>query len=673
MADTVPATNQEVTGDGPLESGPEEVIDVDEEDIIDDEQVDEFKEQLEALGSFPVCLSCYTQLLFLSTSSYSCLGCSITPQDKVMINTLSMIAADYRDSKISAAKLFSVWKHRLLTCNNVQEKMPIIYVLDSILKNVQGAFIQIVEEDVPYQWLSATYHILPTVQQQKLYKVYMTWKEYNIFSSIEKWNRMGQCFLPSSAPSASSMTAAASSHPAIPRNSKDGTLILAKNVRQEMQNILDDMQTDVVNELDKVSLERLADINPELLMNIKRAAEDGIHLLSAAGASNPSTNTTVPTRASNQKGNTSAAAVGSKPLSNPQQPSLPSFLVETRSASAVQRSNEWHNLLSQQNKSPLGPVASGPSASMQSNAMMVEDIVQKLQQLIRDGCTDTASSAANAETKEDEATSSAKLYTQRDALSMIQYCGTASTMAQLLQQLPASSLSPTSTTTPRRTNAMTTPEESSSAAMISNLLQVHIHADDFSTEGIKKKSAIAISLLYELGLPFQSTADGKRFRTQQQLSYHLDHIFQQKQRKNQADAASSLERGWYIADLMWTMGNNIHISNEQTSVEENPADKQNVGATENSTDPDILFTVPADESRDTCVVCGLKFVMFFDTNEGQYKYRNCREIPVDMEMESDVALENDDEPDIQFVHGTCWMGLGEPNSLSYDQTIYNAQ
>ena len=44
-------------------------------------------------------------------------------------------------------------------------------------------------------------------------------------------------------------------------------------MRMEMQNILDELQDDVANELEKVSLERLADMNPDLLANIKRAAE----------------------------------------------------------------------------------------------------------------------------------------------------------------------------------------------------------------------------------------------------------------------------------------------------------------------------------------------------------------------------------------------------------------
>jgi pre-mRNA cleavage complex 2 protein Pcf11 len=421
--------------------------------------------------------------------------------------------------------------------------------------------------------------------------------------------------------------------------------------------------------LDKVSLERLADINPELLMNIKRAAEEGINLV----ASHPSTSSSVPAL---HKGTTAT-----KSLPHPQS-TVPAFLIETRSASTIQRSNEWHSVFMQQNKSSLGNINGTVASIPSSNSiMMMNDIVQSLHQLITEGCTNT-SSAPNADMKE-ENQATTKLYTQREALSMIQYYGTCSAVAQLLQD-SASTWQPAEgatnalpqlgrTNTAAPSDRMMFPNDESSTAMISNLLKVHVHAADFNTEGLKKKSAFAISLLYELGLPFQSTADGKRFRTQQQLSYHLDRIFQQKQRANKLDAATSMERGWYMNELRWTMGEDVPQTLEQTSTEDANAGITNVGTPDHSSDPNILFTVPADESRDSCIVCGIKFVMFFDTNEGQYKYRNCREIPIDMDLDSDVALENEDEADMQFVHGTCWIGLGQPNSLSYDQTIYNTQ
>jgi hypothetical protein len=53
----VPEQQQPPGDDHPSESHKEEVIDIDEEDVIDDEQIEEFKEQLEALGSYPVCVA----------------------------------------------------------------------------------------------------------------------------------------------------------------------------------------------------------------------------------------------------------------------------------------------------------------------------------------------------------------------------------------------------------------------------------------------------------------------------------------------------------------------------------------------------------------------------------------------------------------------------------------
>ena len=54
---------------------------------------------------------------------------------------------------------------------------------------------------------------------------------------------------------------------------KDGGLLLMPGLRDAMQSILDDLQSDVQDELEKVSLERLAAIDPDLLVKIKQTAE----------------------------------------------------------------------------------------------------------------------------------------------------------------------------------------------------------------------------------------------------------------------------------------------------------------------------------------------------------------------------------------------------------------
>lgn len=82
-----------------------------------------------------------------------------------------------------------------------------------------------------------------------------------------------------------------------------------------MQNVLDELQSDVTNELEKVSLERLADINPDLLNNIKTTAEDIL-----------------------RGGNLAAAN------ENDGQSATSNIFRETRSPSTLQRSKEWEKL-----------------------------------------------------------------------------------------------------------------------------------------------------------------------------------------------------------------------------------------------------------------------------------------------------------------------------------------
>ena len=54
---------------------------------------------------------------------------------------------------------------------------------------------------------------------------------------------------------------------------------------------------------------------------------------------------------------------------------------------------------------------------------------------------------------------------------------------------------------------------------------------DKSTEGSTKmmsQHTYIVAKLYHQGLPYLSSADGRRFATQLELSYHLDYLFQKK-------------------------------------------------------------------------------------------------------------------------------------------------
>jgi pre-mRNA cleavage complex 2 protein Pcf11 len=209
----------------------------------------------------------------------------------------------------------------------------------------------------------------------------------------------------------------------------------------------------------------------------------------------------------------------------------------------------------------------------------------------------------------------------------------------------------------------------------------------FTNEGVKQKDETVIELLYEGGLPFVSSADGKRFATQTELSNHLDYLFKKRcvwkelllqnfvsrisstnimffvltlvlKSRLEKSMERTEERGWYIADAIWEGEEvDVEMATELTEMTDS-------SATGNKTDDDPnSFTFPADEARDRCVICGINFKMTFDNENGMYVYTNCRE----MKVLNDDAAEKEFES--MLVHVTCWRGLGSPDVLTADETL----
>jgi hypothetical protein len=115
-------------------------------------------------------------------------------QDKVKINSLSMVAEDHADSSRSAAALYDVIRQPLVSPDiHSDRKLPLVYVIDSILKNVKGEFISTIENDAK-NWMPIVFKALSDDKRTKLKKVWNLWKEANVFTSTEKWEEMGQCF-----------------------------------------------------------------------------------------------------------------------------------------------------------------------------------------------------------------------------------------------------------------------------------------------------------------------------------------------------------------------------------------------------------------------------------------------------------------------------------------------
>lgn len=231
------------------------------------------------------------------------------------------------------------------------------------------------------------------------------------------------------------------------------------SLRSAMQTILDDLQSDVQDELEKVSLERLASIDADLLIKIKRTAEDSLRNGSAGGMTSNSKATS--------SSNTNTLA----------------FLQETRTPQSIERSQTWAKVKIDYKKE-------------------AHDMIAALRHLVME------------ESKSDET------YTQKEAIELTNSLGAAGAMATAL------------------TSALEEirDDEKKSAAGVSILAgggnskntSAAFYAVDrslFTNDGIKKKNMAIIGLLYEVGLPFVSSADGRRFVTQLELSNHLDALF----------------------------------------------------------------------------------------------------------------------------------------------------
>lgn len=373
------------------------------------------------------------------------------------------------------------------------------------------------------------------------------------------------------------------------------------SLRNAMQAILDDLQSDEQDELNKVSLERLASIDPDLLIKIKRTAEDSLR----SGTSNTG------------RVDGSSSSTDSKKTKDEL-----SFLVESRTPETISRSQTWDKV----------------SLNYMKDS---HDIIASLNHLVRDSA------------------SIDKRYTQNEAIEMTGALATAAVTATLLtnglqelKDLTDGSKKKKSKTT------LTGGQAGRGASQASARSFLKVDKGLFTNDGLKKLNEAFVGLLYEIGLPFVSSADGRRFTTQMELSQHLDTLF----KKSQLDKtmASTQERGWYEDDSTWRregkMQDGIH------TLAGTEVDGGSDGPTVEDADPDTC-TYPADESRDRCVICGINFKMFFDNDDGIYKYSNAREI--DVLNDEAAAVESEQ----MLVHVTCWRNLGSPEMLTADQTI----
>lgn len=543
-------------------TNPDDMIEEEEEEI-DEEQVEDYCTMLDKLGNFP---------------------------EKVAINSLSMAAEDFVNSPTSASTIYNCIRSRLVDTttpgiSSPDRKLPLVYVLDSLLKNVKGVYVKIITDDAQH-WMSTVYDIFDKAnkdnEKTRLKKVWNTWKNQGAITDEAKWRQIGQCFIKAdeAEKSASDAKTAAAGF----QKNADGTLQLAPSLRKQMQLLLDEVQNTGVDELDKVSLERLADINPDLLQQIKEAAMEEVEQSQQQSSTMPKSSSTT----------NLAASVVNTPA-HPQ--------------------SEWSKLkLNHLEKS--------------------HDLVASLQRHVR--------SANETVVVKTELNDTIHLYASLSASAQL--------LTDMLQQWKDG------------TGLAGFGGEETTGGRSRRRRYSLVKKENFTNEGIKKRNDAVIAQLYEVGLPFICSADGRRFATQLELSKHLDALFRKSQLEKTMEKTE--ERGWYPVESIWCSVQKdmdaMDIADENTSGALNTAAET---AADEETPSAALSTVIADETRDRCILCGINFTMFFDQDDGEWKYRNCAE----KNVEQDGPTMDDEEMEQVLVHMTCWQGLGSPETLTPDQ------
>ena len=518
-------------------------------------------------------------------------------QEKATINALSITADDFSTLPSSATKLYTAIKTRLLQTSTPGHLIPLVYVIDSLLKNVGGTYIPIILNDAQ-SWMGSVHDTLSKSGDvsgvARLKKVWNTWREQGVVKDESMWKKIGECFEEKEVIDVDAVEGGFAKNP-------DGTLKLPNSLRRQMQILLDEVQnTSEVDELDKVSLERLAEINPDLLRQIQTEAE--------------------------------------MVLLDKQQTVIGS--VTTSNAAATQES-EWSKLkLNHLDKS--------------------NTIISNLQRHVRLASTTTT-------VPKSECDSTIHLYAAVSASAQL--------LTDMLQEFNLQ-------------------KDGAQSPLVKRKRRYSlVKPSKFTTDGIKERNDAVIARLYEVGLPFVCSADGRRFGTQLELSKHLDALFRKRYVNNiyehcavncflfkymkflnnffhalatcsqlEKSMEKTEERGWYTNETTWIGANNTISSQEETKSE----DKETLDDT--SINNNEAATVLADENRSKCILCGISFAMHFDQDDGEWKYKNC--IEKDVLKEDDGPTLDEEEFEAVLVHRTCWEGLGRPEFLTPDQVLH---
>ncbi|GMI42170.1 hypothetical protein TrCOL_g12921 [Triparma columacea] len=112
------------------------------------------------------------------TSQLSELG---SHPDKAMINAITMLAEDYADDSVGANEFYAIIQARMVSDEtSALFKLPLVYLVDSMLNNAKGEFITVVGETITTVFLSV-YSKIDDQSKKKLARLLTIWKKNSMF------------------------------------------------------------------------------------------------------------------------------------------------------------------------------------------------------------------------------------------------------------------------------------------------------------------------------------------------------------------------------------------------------------------------------------------------------------------------------------------------------------
>ena len=436
--------------------------------------------------------------------------------DKVKINTLSMIADDYQTIPTIAKQLYGCMRAMLVDQHQAQNpdiKLPLVYLLDSIFKNVGGIFIGLASKDANI-WVRKVFETVKNADKTRLRRVHSTWRDAALFTE-DKLKVMARCFEEEDARTKQAASEAvarkqnterqrtAAVVDAVLSSTQSSTQSLSLNLKNQMQLLLDDLKRDMPDAVG-LTLDGLVDMNPALYENLKVTAMD---MMRSNNKSNSNSNTS----SNKDDEHNHDHDNDNDPLA---------FLVKSEEEAKL--SKDWESV----GFGGLDLDTTTAHNTTTNNA--AQKLIDNLQRHVRIGTQVVAAADPDVNV-------------QAQAQAQANDDNNAGASADILKILIASSVAAKYLTGMVQHYESVSSRDSSSDAVIKppmSGLGLLMRQDSqslrnvdttlFTTEGLKEKNTWVIGSLYDEGLPHVSKADGRRFATEIQLSKHLDYMFKKR-------------------------------------------------------------------------------------------------------------------------------------------------